>query len=260
MTEVTGFRSYVAIGDSFTEGVGDERDDGRVRGWADLVALGFALASDEPVLYANLAIRGRKLKPLLDEQLQPAIQLRPELISINGGGNDILRPRVQVESIARLLLDSAAEAVATGSHVLLLSGANPSRNMPLGSVFSRRGTELDDAVRAGVPADGVTFVDNWVDEPLGDIRYWSADKLHLNALGHARVASNVLTELQVPVPAEWGIAEVETAPAGERGRGTFEYYRRFVLPWVGRRLTGRSSGDGRTAKIAELIPVDPTQA
>lgn len=257
MTEVAGFHRYVAIGDSFTEGVGDERDDGRVRGWADLVAFGLALASEEPVHYANLAIRGRKLQPLLDEQLRPAIELRPQLISINGGGNDILRPRVRVESIAKLLLDAAAEAVASGSHVLLLSGANPSRNMPLGPVFARRGNELDDAVRAGVPGENVTFVDNWIDEQLGDMRYWSADKLHLNPLGHARVAGNVLTELQLAVPAEWGIAEVEAAPAGERGRSTFEYYRRFVLPWIGRRLTGRSSGDGRTAKIAQLQPVDP---
>jgi hypothetical protein len=33
-----------------------------------------------------------------------------------------------------------------------------------------------------------------------------------------------------------------------------------VLPWIGRRLTGRSSGDGREAKIATLTPVDPATA
>lgn len=260
MAGLIGFRSYVAIGDSFTEGVGDERDDGSVRGWADLVALGLALAGEQPVQYANLAIRGRKLLPLLNEQLGPALELGAQLISINGGGNDILRPRVSARSIAALLLDAAETAADTGSHVLLLSGANPSRNMPLGSVFSRRGDELNRAVREGVPSEGVTFVDNWTDRPLADIRYWSVDKLHLNALGHARVAGNVLAGLRMPVPEEWGIAEVEAAPAGERGRGTFEYYRRFVLPWIGRRLTGRSSGDGRTAKIRELTPVDPTSS
>lgn len=259
MAGVTGFRSYVAIGDSFTEGVGDERGDGTVRGWADLVALGLALAGGQPVDYANLAIRGRKLRPLLNEQLGPALALRPQLISINGGGNDILRPRVSAPSIAGLLLEAAETAAAAGSHVLLLSGANPSRNMPLGSVFSRRGNELNRAVREGVSGEDVTFVDNWTDEPLADIRYWSADKLHLNALGHARVAGNVLAGLGLPVPDEWGLAEVEAAPAGERGRGTFEYYRRFVLPWIGRRLTGRSSGDGRFAKISQLTPVDPTR-
>ena len=106
----------------------------------------------------------------------------------------------------------------------------------------------------------MTFVDNWADEGLGDIRYWSVDRLHLNPLGHARVASNVLTALGVPVPAEWGVEEVAAAPAGEKSRRTADYYRRYVLPWIGRRLTGRSSGDGRTAKIAELTVVDPEGA
>lgn len=254
------FTSYIAIGDSFTEGVGDELPDGRTRGWADFVALGLAAASSEPVRYANLAIRGRKLRPLITEQLQPAIDQRPQLISLNGGGNDIMRPKVSMESVVTMLDDAATRVTAAGLHMLLLSGANPTAHLPLGSVMRRRGDELDAAVRARLPLDNVTFVDNWVDEGLGDIRYWSVDRLHLNSLGHARVASNVLTALGVPVPAEWGVDEVAAAPAGEKSRRTVDYYRRYVLPWIGRRLTGRSSGDGRTAKIPSLTIVDPSAA
>ena len=254
------FTSYIAIGDSFTEGVGDELPDGRTRGWADFVALGLALASPEPVRYANLAIRGRKLAPLIAEQLAPAIAQRPQLISLNGGGNDIMRPRVSIDSVARMLEDAARKVTAQNIHLLMLSGANPSRHLPMGALMRRRGDELDRAVQARLTQDGITFVDNWADEGLGDIRYWSADRLHLNTLGHARVASNVLTALGVPVPAEWGVEEVASAPPGERTRRTAEYYRRYVFPWIGRRLTGRSSGDGRTAKIAELTVVDPTTA
>ncbi|WP_308468806.1 SGNH/GDSL hydrolase family protein [Rathayibacter soli] len=251
------FSSYVAIGDSFTEGVGDELADGRLRGWADFVAVGLAAAATGPVTYANLAIRGRKLGPLIAEQLHPAIALKPELLSINGGGNDIMRPRVSIESIAAQLGDAVSVAVDSGSHVLLLSGANPSRNLPLGSLLRKRGEQLAVAVRAHYPRDSVTFVDNWADAGLEDIRYWSADKLHLNALGHARVASNVLTALSVPVPLEWGVAEVAAAPAGEKSHNSAAYYRQYVLPWIGRRLTRRSSGDGRSAKIPTLQPVDP---
>ncbi|MEY9953440.1 SGNH/GDSL hydrolase family protein [Leifsonia sp. EB34] len=255
-----GYSSYIAIGDSFTEGVGDDLPDGRQRGWADFVALGLALASPEPVRYANLAIRGRKLTPILTEQLDPAIAQHPQLVSLNGGGNDIMRPRVTIASVATQLIDAADRVAASGSTMLLLSGANPSRHLPMGSLLRKRGDELAVAVRALLPRDGVLFVDNWADESLEDIRYWSADRLHLNALGHARVASNVLTALGVPVPAEWGVDEVESAPAGESSRRTADYYRRYVLPWIGRRLTGRSSGDGRTAKIPELTVVDPTSA
>lgn len=251
------FSSYIAIGDSFTEGVGDELPDGRTRGWADFVAVGFAAASAEPVLYANLAIRGRKLGPILDEQLTPAIAQHPQLVSLNGGGNDIMRPKVSTESVASMLEQAARTVTAAGIHMLLLSGANPSRHLPLGGVMRKRGDELDAAVKAILPGENVTYVDNWADEGLGDARYWSADKLHLNALGHARVASNVLTAFGVPVPAEWGVEEVASAPSGDRSRNTAAYYREYVLPWIGRRLTGRSSGDGRTAKIPTLTPVDP---
>lgn len=249
------FTSYIAIGDSFTEGVGDNLPDGRVRGWADFVAIGLAAASPAPVTYANLAVRGKKLGPIIAEQLEPAVTQRPQVISLNGGGNDIMRPRVSVESVARTLVDAADHVTASGSHMLLLSGANPSGIMPLGRVLRKRGDELARAVRAELPRSGVTFVDNWADEGLEDIRYWSEDRLHLNGLGHARVASNVLTALDVPVPAEWGVQEVAAAGPGARTRRTADYYRRFVLPWIGRRLTGRSSGDGRSAKIATLTPV-----
>jgi lysophospholipase L1-like esterase len=64
------FQRYVAIGDSFTEGVGDPdptRPNG-LRGWADRVAEVLA-AGDPGFGYANLAIRGRKLAGILDGQL-----------------------------------------------------------------------------------------------------------------------------------------------------------------------------------------------
>jgi lysophospholipase L1-like esterase len=251
------FRSYAAIGDSFTEGVGDELPDGGVRGWADLVALGLALAArerhgaDTEFGYANLAIRGRLLGPIVDEQLDAAIALRPDLLSLNGGGNDIMRPKVSIESVADRLAEAAEKAMAAGIHVLLLSGGNPTRHIPLGSRIEVRGEELARAVRARVPAsDTVTFVDNWADAELTELRYWSVDKLHLNALGHRRVAGNVLRALGAPVP-DWSGEDLElTRP------GTLAYWRGYVLPWIGRRLTGRSSGDGREPKRATLLPVE----
>ncbi|WP_353808560.1 SGNH/GDSL hydrolase family protein [Agromyces sp. SYSU T00194] len=271
------FHSYAAIGDSFTEGVGDELPDGTVRGWADFVALGLARhaaaqaeasgtaapgteasGTAATVRYANLAIRGRKLGPIIDEQLEPAIALRPELISLNGGGNDILRPRITVPEVADRLRGAVDRIRDAGIHVLLLSGANPTDHLPMGGVFGRRGDALAEEVFGWGALDGVTRVDNWSDAGLRDIRYWSADKLHLNSLGHARVASNVLTALDVPTPPEWGVAEVAAAPATGRSRNTAAYYREFVMPWIGRRLTGRSSGDGRTAKRPALAPVPLT--
>ncbi len=254
------FHSYAAIGDSFTEGVGDELPDGTVRGWADFVALGMAAAVGEPIRYANLAIRGRKLGPIVDEQLETAIALRPEVISFNGGGNDMLRPRMPEDRVADRFRQAVHRIRDEGIHVLMLSGANPTEHLPLGKVFDARGARLTSKLLDLAELEGVTFVDNFNDRGLRDIRYWSPDKLHLNSLGHARVASNVLTALGVPVPPEWGVEEVASAPPGQRSRNTAAYYREFVLPWIGRRLTGRSSGDGRMAKRPALEPVAPDAA
>ncbi|MEJ3405504.1 SGNH/GDSL hydrolase family protein [Rathayibacter sp. YIM 133350] len=251
------FSSYVAIGDSFTEGVGDEQPDGTVRGWADFVALGLAqAAAPEPVTYANLAIRGRKLGPIVDEQLEPAIALAPELISFNGGGNDILRPKMPTERVVTRFREAIEGIRAAGIHALMLSGANPLDHLPMGRLFDKRGKELTAALSDLAELPGVTFVDNFSDEGLRDIRYWSADKLHLNSLGHARVASNVLRALELPVPPEWGVEEVASQPPGARARNTAAYYREYVLPWIGRRLTGRSSGDGRSFKRPVLERID----
>ena len=254
------YRSYVAIGDSFTEGVGDDTADGGVRGWADLVALGLALAdrdaTAEPVTYANLAIRGRLLAPLVREQLQPAIALRPDLISINGGGNDIMRPKVSIDAITDELVDAVETAATSGCRVLLVSGANPTRHIPLGRYIEARGNRFAQGIRDRLPLANTIYVDNWADAELAELEYWSLDKLHLGPLGHERVAANVLAALEVELPESWTAG----ATSVQHTQPTAAYWREYVLPWIGRRLTGRSSGDNRVPKIATLQPVEVPQS
>ncbi|GMA90559.1 hypothetical protein GCM10025869_10880 [Homoserinibacter gongjuensis] len=131
---------YVAIGDSFTEGVGDELPDGRVRGWADLVAEGWAAGTGEPIDFANLAIRGKLIGPIVEEQLEPALALKPTHLSFNGGGNDILRPKADVDRIVGLFGHVLRRCDEEGVRLILLSGADPTRQLPLGRVMKRRGT------------------------------------------------------------------------------------------------------------------------
>lgn len=243
---------FVAIGDSFTEGVGDEIGDDRVRGWADLAAVGIATGQGAPVEYANLAIRGRKLGPILDEQLDAAIALQPDLLSINGGGNDLLRPRVPIASISERLREAVWRIRAAGITPVILSGANPSGVLPVGALMQRRGDALAREVRLWSRDLDVPVVDNWSDSVLRQPRFWSEDRLHLNTLGHVRAATNFLAGIGLPAPDAWGELQA-TSNAGVRR--TPAYYRQYVVPWLGRRLTGRSSGDGRGPKNAEPIVV-----
>ena len=248
------FSSYIAIGDSFTEGLGDPRPDGSLRGWADRVAAGLANGysaspdgNNRPFRYANLAIRGRKLGPIIAEQLQPALAQGPDVMSFNAGGNNMLRPKFDpAESINQIV--EAVEAIrVTGTHVLLLAGPDPVNNLPMGHVFSSRGEQYTElATNAVAGMDGVTFVDNFNDLAFRDSTYWSEDGLHLSPSGHLRVAANCLDALGISYPNDW--ADPHYPVPDPKNYRTPAYFTTYITPWIGRRLTGRSSGDGRMAK------------
>jgi lysophospholipase L1-like esterase len=247
---------YVAIGDSFTEGVGDELPDGRVRGWADLVAQGWADARGEPVEYANLAIRGKLVWPIVDEQLEPALALGPTHLSFNGGGNDMLRPRTSIAHVVSAFERVLQRCDEQGVQLIVLSGANPSAQLPLSRVIQRRG----DLLSAGVVArladrPDVVRALNWPDRELSTGGYWSEDRLHMNARGHHRVAARVLTALGMEPPAGWW--SLPSLPDAARLAGG-AYYREHLGPWVRRRLTRTSSGDGREPKYAGWTTFDPS--
>ena len=245
---------FAAIGDSFTEGVGDELPDGRVRGWADIVAQGWADAAGHPIQYANLAIRGRLAWPIVEQQLEPALALRPTHLSFNGGGNDMLRPNADIEHIADAFSRVMRRCDEEGVQLIVLSGANPSARLPMGRMVQRRGDELSAAVLRRIEKrPGVIRALNWPDAELSRPQYWSDDRLHMNANGHHRVAARVLHALGYEPPEHWW-APAEHPVAGPGG---LAYYRDHVGPWIRRRVTRTSSGDGRTAKYAawsERVP------
>ena len=240
---------YVALGDSFTEGVGDELPDGRVRGWADRVAEGMA-ATGQRVLYANLAIRGRLLDRIVGEQLEHALALEPTVITLNGGGNDVLRPGGDPRALAERFPAVIDRVAASGAQLLLTSGADPTAGLPLRSRIAPRGDALNALVRSLAEERGVPYADNWSDRELARAPYWSEDRLHLGPVGHARVAARVLATLGLPHPGDW-VVEAPGLVVAPGLRGELAYYRRHVLPWVQRRLTRRSSGDGRLPKHSE---------
>ncbi|WP_221584383.1 SGNH/GDSL hydrolase family protein [Microbacterium sp. G2-8] len=243
---------YVAIGDSFTEGVGDEREDGRPRGWADLVAEGWASVRGQPIEYANLAIRGRLAWPVVDEQLERALALEPTHLSFNGGGNDMLRPGTSTDRVVDAFVKVVRRCEDEGVTPIILAGADPSSGLPMSSLIRQRGDVLTEAVTARMRRnENIVWAVNWTDEELRDPAYWSPDRLHMNFRGHHRVAARVLDALGVGAPIDWwSLPEQPAAHLESR-----DYYRAHVLPWVRRRLTGRSSGDGRAPKFAEWTQV-----
>ncbi|WP_144723027.1 SGNH/GDSL hydrolase family protein [Cellulosimicrobium sp. TH-20] len=255
--------SYVAIGDSFTEGLWDPYpgEEDHQRGWADLLAQHLATrrvaAGEDPLRYANLAIRGRKLRSILTEQVPAALELRPDLVSVIGGGNDILRPNADVDRLARNLEHAVSRLRGAGIDVLMATGFDASQSPLVGLTRPRVGV-YNAHIWSIARRQGAYVLDLWGMRALQDWRVWSEDRIHLTPAGHARVAQAALVALgQAPDDAAWDdpLAPLPPAPALDRARQNAQWVRTHVVPWAQRRLRGTSSGDGRLPKAPELLPV-----
>ena len=247
------WRRYIALGDSFTEGLSDPDPErpGEFRGWADRLAGHLAAASESDVEYANLAIRGRLVAQVLDEQLPVALEAQPDLVSLVAGGNDLLRPGGDPDTLALLLEDAVGRIRATGADVLLATGVDP-RQTPIIRRIRGRVALFNASVWSIAARHGAAVLDQWGAVWLQDPRMWDSDRIHLTAEGHRRIALAAATALGVPVPGdgEWRTPLPPLPPRPLRAAVTEEaaWVRGFVAPWVGRRLRGRSSGDGRAPK------------
>ncbi|GHJ20714.1 SGNH/GDSL hydrolase family protein [Streptomyces albus] len=248
------FRSFVALGDSFTEGMSDQLPDGSYRGWADLLAV--RLAAREPEFrYANLAVRGKLIGQIAADQIAPAAAMRPDLVTLVGGLNDVLRPGCDVARVCALLEESvAALAPACGTLVLMRS---PGRRGPVLERYRPRMEQLFSFIDQLAARYGALVVDLFSSPALGDPRMWADDRLHLTAEGHRRVAEAVWQRLGLPAETDWNTPLPPAAPPSwpARRAADLRFTRVHLLPWIGRRLTGRSSGDGRAPKRPELAPL-----
>jgi lysophospholipase L1-like esterase len=251
------WRSFVAMGDSFTEGMDDAYPDGSYRGWADLVAARLAVDSGPDFGYANLAIRGRLVDQVINEQFEPTLAMGPDLVSFAAGGNDILRPRVDPYALIDRIDPMVGKLRASGADVILFRFADVA-HLPGQRMLSPRATVLNDGARRLADKHGAYLIDLFADDAFHHPHMWAADRLHLSAAGHRRVAAHVLAALGVGVDEKWMLVPPMPEPTPwllARG-ADLRWAREHLVPWVGRHLLGQSSGDLITAKRPALTPMD----
>ncbi|MWA09572.1 SGNH/GDSL hydrolase family protein [Streptomyces sp. BA2] len=253
------YTSLVAVGDSFTEGMSDLLPDGSYRGWADLLAARMAAASPG-FRYANLAVRGKLIGQIVAEQVDVAASMQPDVITLVGGLNDTLRPKCDMARV-RGLLDEAVERLAPACKQLVLM-RSPGRNGPVMERFRPRMEELFVHIDELATRHGATVVDLYGSAALGDQRMWDVDRLHLTAEGHRRVAEAVWQSLGYDPEDDWQSPLPATAPPNWTARrvSDLRFARQHLAPWIARRLTGRSSGDGLPAKRPDLLPYEEPRA
>lgn len=255
MTQQHPWSRYVALGDSFTEGIGDPEPlcPGGSRGWADRVAE-VLNTQTEDFAYANLAIRGRLLRQIIDEQVEVGLALRPDLITISAGGNDIIRPNTDPDRLAAILEEAIVRLRSNGATVVLFNGPDigmtPVLNRSRGKVAI-----YNENVRAIALRNDLVVADMWALRELKDPRMWAPDRLHFSPIGHNTVARMVLEALNVdndlkpfdpePIPPRpWRQARVED----------IGWAKEYLVPWVLRRIRHQSSGDGIRPKRPDAGP------
>ena len=255
------FGSFVALGDSFTEGLDDPRaDQAGYLGWADRFAE--MLAAPQPGLrYANLAVRGKVLRQVTEEQVPRAIAMAPDLVSLAAGGNDLLRPRGDPDALAEHFDEAVRALLMAGCQVLIFTGFDT--RFPVLRLIRGKVAAYNMHLRAIADRHQCRLVDLWSMGVLYDPCAWSADRLHLTPDGHRRVALRACEVLDVPTAADWRepwptAAAIASSPARAwlaARRTDLRWARIHAAPWVARRVRGVSSGDGIGPKRPELLPL-----
>jgi lysophospholipase L1-like esterase len=250
-------QSFVAVGDSFTEGMSDAYPDGTYRGWADLVAARLAIEAGPDFGYANLAIRGRLFEQVVADQVPSALAMRPDLISFAAGGNDVLRRKVDPPALMARFDAVVGQLRATGAEVILFRFADVMAHLPMQRVWAPRVAAMNTFVGDTADKHGAILVDLYADDEFHNPLLWADDRLHMSSAGHRRVAAHVLNALGVGCDEDWLIVPPRPGDApwlAARG-ADLRWVRQHFAPWFKRRLTGRSSGDLITAKRPALAPV-----
>ncbi|MFI9560351.1 SGNH/GDSL hydrolase family protein [Nonomuraea endophytica] len=257
---MTTYHRYVALGDSQTEGLGDGDDVRGLRGFADRLAELLAAANPE-LLYANLGVRGRLAAQVRDEQLEAALALRPDVATVMAGMNDLIRPGFDAAVVAGVLEEMFAALTATGARVVTVTYPDIGKIAPMARRLVPQLVDFNERIRAACARHDVILVETFGLEFATDARMWSADRLHASPEGHARIAAALAYGLRLPRSDDTWMAPLPALPRPPAWRVAateLRWVAGFAGPWIGRRLRGRSSGDGRTAKRPELAPVTLT--
>lgn len=250
----------MALGDSSTEGLEDPGTDGRHRGWADRLALHVAQTQGAPLLYANLAIRGRKTRHLVDEQLQPALAMRPDLATVFSGTNDIIRSNFNCEQVIADMRTLHVSLRGIGATVLTITMPDLGEVAPFAKRARPKLRAFNEGVRALCAETGVLLLDVDRFPVAGDPRLWHEDRLHANAEGHARIAAGLASVLGLPGFDDGWANPLPARPHPNvisRAAAEAHWIAAYLAPWLARRVLGRSSGDGIVAKRPELSPIGP---
>ncbi len=262
MCSVSGatWTRYVALGDSITEGFCDPAPakTGPVPGaewlgWADRLAVildGHARLGRTSFEFANLAVRGRRIAHVVENQIPRAIGLRADLVSVMIGGNDLMSPKADPDALATRLEEGIRRLRSSGANVLLANCFDPQFAFFL-KPFRGRAAVFNADIWSIARANEASVLDVWGIREFQQTSMWAADRVHLSTLGHRLLAARAAHVLGIPyaeiAARSPSAADAQAPPPDALPFST--WLRVYAIPWAGRRLRGVSAGDGLGPKL-----------
>lgn len=241
-----------------TEGMSDEIIDGNYRGWADRVA--DTLAKSNPdFTYMNLAVRGKLLKQVVEDQIPQALKFiegKQTLVSFHAGANDVLRPNYKPEISLPEYENGVKQLTDAGATVIVFTVIDKVEGKgKTATLWHQRFSAFNENVRMVAKKYPTILFEGKNAEFLNDRRFLAFDRLHMNPEGHRRLANAVLEGLDYEFDPNWRIPLPEAKEKSKfvKTLVNITWVGVFLIPWIWRRIRGKSSGDGRVAKYLEPV-------
>jgi lysophospholipase L1-like esterase len=251
---VAGYSRYVAIGDSQTEGLWDGDDSVGLIGFADRLAA----AVDEHyhgLAYANLAVRGKRIRDVLDEQLPQALAMKPDLVTVCIGMNDVTRPGPFFDRALADLDELHLRLAQTGATVVTTTFPDLAQILPIGRVLASRAVRINASIRAAADRHGFALVDLYDAPSMTEPDTWSADRVHGSTKGHILFAAAAAEALGLPGSNhDWASSGggATWPPFLSRAYSQVLWTQNMLVPWMWRHARGQSSGDYRGPRRPRL--------
>jgi len=186
------------------------------------------------------------------------LAMRPDLATVVAGMNDLIRPSFSAITVARDLEEMFAALRGVGAQVATLTFPDLGKIAPVMTRIAARVPELNELIAAAAARHGVVVLDGWTPAVTTDPRVWSPDRIHATPLGHGLIAAGMAYALGLPGSSSAWMDPLPPLPVRSRREivaGEVAWAGKFLVPWLGRRVMRRSSGDGRVAKRPTLTPV-----
>ena len=254
------YRSYVAIGDSLSEGLGDFTFsiDRRHNGWTDRLACILskeAQDSNYEFHFANLALRGSKLEKIMRDQVAKALELQPDLVTVMAGSNDLLARYDSLPRLRAIFREGLLELLAGGCDVVVANTINP-LHLRVFQPLRYRAERFSEMISEVAQELEIPVLDIYGIKDFSELMFWAEDMVHFSGHGHIAVANRAakLLDLRYRFPE---LDPIELTPVTRSLLETALWVKRDVIPFFQRKLKGVTSGDGLDPKHNKLESYKP---